>query len=124
MSQLALQLKAAMAAIEEAGLTPSQIDGIMPFPNLGRAEEFAANLGCQNLRFATTVHMGGAAPAASLQLAGAAVEAGIAQGWHRWVDDVVSIDRFGASAPGATVMRELGIDVDNVVARVRSLIGA
>ena len=53
-----------------------------------------------------------------------AVEAGISQGWHRWVDDVVSIDRFGASAPGDTVMRELGLNVDNVVARAKSLIGA
>ena len=53
-----------------------------------------------------------------------AVEAGVSQGWHQWVDDVVSIDRFGASAPGGTVMRELGINVDNVVARVRALIGA
>ena len=53
-----------------------------------------------------------------------AIEAGVPQGWHQWVDDVVSIDRFGASAPGDTVMRELGINVDNVVARVRALIGA
>ena len=52
-----------------------------------------------------------------------AVEAGISQGWHRWVDDVVSIDRFGASAPGSTVMRELGLDVDNVVARAKVLLG-
>ncbi len=53
-----------------------------------------------------------------------AVEAGIGQGWHRWVDDVVSIDRFGASAPGDTVMRELGISPDNVAARARALLGA
>lgn len=52
-----------------------------------------------------------------------AVEAGIAQGWHRWVDDVVSIDRFGVSAPGDTVMRELGFNVDNVVARAKTLLG-
>ena len=58
------------------------------------------------------------------ELPSLAVEAGVAQGWHQWVDDVVSIDRFGASAPGGTVMRELGINVDNVVARVRTLIGA
>ena len=50
------------------------------------------------------------------ELPSLAVEAGVAQGWHQWVDDVVSIDRFGASAPGGTVMRELGINVDNVVA--------
>lgn len=58
------------------------------------------------------------------ELPSLAVEAGVAQGWHQWVDDVVSIDRFGASAPGGTVMRELGINVDNVVARARTLIGA
>ena len=52
-----------------------------------------------------------------------AVEAGVAQGWHQWVDDVVSIDRFGASAPGDTVMRELGISADNVAARARALLG-
>src|SRR4051812_25027960 len=64
MSQLAIQLRASMAAIEDAGLTPRQIDGIMPFPNLGSAEEIAASLGVERLRFAATVHMGGAAPVA------------------------------------------------------------
>lgn len=52
-----------------------------------------------------------------------AVEAGVSQGWHRWVDDVVAIDRFGASAPGDRVMRELGLNVDNVVARAISMLG-
>jgi len=51
-----------------------------------------------------------------------AIEAGVTQGWHRWVDDVVGIDRFGASAPGGTVLFELGISVDNLVARVRTLL--
>ena len=37
-----------------------------------------------------------------------AVEAGVRFGWERYADDVVSIDRFGASAPGDVVMRELG----------------
>ncbi len=50
------------------------------------------------------------------------VEAGISQGWHRWVDDVVAIDRFGASAPGDTVMRELGINPENVAARAAALL--
>ena len=46
LSQLGLQLQAALHAIADAGITPAEVDGIMPFPNLGRAEEFAANLGC------------------------------------------------------------------------------
>jgi len=51
-----------------------------------------------------------------------AIEAGVTQGWHRWVDDVVGIDRFGASAPGDTVLQELGISVDNLVARAQALL--
>ena len=44
--------------------------------------------------------------------------AGLAQVGRR-----CGVDRFRASAPGGTVMRELGINVDNVVARARTLIG-
>ncbi|MDW3218381.1 MAG: transketolase [Acidimicrobiales bacterium] len=58
-------------------------------------------------------------PAATPSLA---VEAGATMGWHRWVDDVVGIERFGASAPGDTVLEKLGINADNVVARARALI--
>src|SRR5437868_10841950 len=43
-----------------------------------------------------------------------AVEAASPFGWERWADDTVSIDRFGASAPGATVLAELGFTGDNV----------
>jgi len=53
-----------------------------------------------------------------------AVEAGVAQGWHRWVDDVASIERFGASAPGDVVMEQLGFDVATISARVLSLLDA
>ena len=65
MTQLGIQLQASLAALADAGLKPQQLDGVMPFPNLGSAEEFAANLGIASLRFASTVHMGGAAPVAS-----------------------------------------------------------
>ncbi len=51
-----------------------------------------------------------------------AVEAGSTMGWRRWVDDAVGIDRFGASAPGATVMERLGISAANVAARARALV--
>jgi transketolase len=53
------------------------------------------------------------------------VEAAASLGWHRWVGeagDVLCLDRFGASAPGATALKELGFNVDNVVARARALL--
>ena len=50
------------------------------------------------------------------------VEAQVALGWHRWVDDVVSIERFGASAPGDIVLAELGINPTNVAERARALL--
>jgi len=46
------------------------------------------------------------------------VEAGISMGWSRWVDASVSIDRFGASAPGGEVLKRLGITPDHVAATV------
>jgi transketolase len=54
-----------------------------------------------------------------------AVEAGVGLGWERWVGQrgsVVSIERFGASAPGATVLEKLGFTSDNVAARARALL--
>jgi transketolase len=53
------------------------------------------------------------------------VEAGVAQGWERWVGDhgdSVALDRYGASAPGGPVMAELGFNVDNVVARATAVL--
>jgi len=47
-----------------------------------------------------------------------AVEAGVSDIWRKYVGldgVVVGIDRFGISAPGDTVMSELGISVENVV---------
>jgi len=55
-----------------------------------------------------------------------AVEAGVSQGWWRYVGergDVVSVDRFGASAPGPVVMREYGFSADAVVDRALALLG-
>jgi transketolase len=52
-----------------------------------------------------------------------AVEAGSPFGWERYADDVVGIDRFGASAPLDVVMRELGFTVEHVVERAHALLG-
>src|SRR4029078_7319405 len=54
-----------------------------------------------------------------------AVELGVAQGWHRYVGDrgdVLSVERFGASAPGQVVLREYGFTVDAVCARATALL--
>jgi transketolase len=56
-----------------------------------------------------------------------AVEAGIAQGWHRYVGEhgaVLSIERFGASANAEVMMREYGFTVENVCNRALALIKA
>jgi transketolase len=55
-----------------------------------------------------------------------AVEAGLPQGWHRYVGDdgdIIGIERFGASAPGNIVMEKLGFTVNHVVERARALLG-
>jgi transketolase len=51
-----------------------------------------------------------------------AVEAGTSFGWDRWVDDSVSIDRFGASAPGSQALANFGYTPENVAQRARQLI--
>jgi transketolase len=54
-----------------------------------------------------------------------AIEAGVRQGWDRYVGpvgNVVCLDRFGASAPGEVALRELGFNVDNVLQHVRGLL--
>jgi len=56
-----------------------------------------------------------------------AVEAGISMGWDRYVGArgaVIGIDRFGASAPGATVMEKYGIKAAAAVARTKELLKA
>jgi transketolase len=50
------------------------------------------------------------------------VEAATTFGWERYADASIGIDRFGASAPGATVFDELGINVDHVVEQARLLL--
>jgi transketolase len=51
-----------------------------------------------------------------------AVEAGLPQGWHRYVGDIIGVERFGASAPGNVVLEKFGFTVDNVVERALVLL--
>jgi transketolase len=54
-----------------------------------------------------------------------AVEPGATMSWWKWVGsdgDVLGLDRFGASAPGVTVLEKLGFTAENIAARARALL--
>ncbi|MBN1440960.1 MAG: transketolase [Anaerolineales bacterium] len=54
-----------------------------------------------------------------------AVEAGAAQGWEKWVGErgaVVSIDRFGASAPLAVLQEKFGFTAEALARRAKDLL--
>ena len=75
-SVLSLQLEASLKAIEDAGLKPSDIDGVIPYSGVV-AEDFITNLGLPDLRFSAVTPLGGASCVAAVQCAVAAVAAGI-----------------------------------------------
>jgi transketolase len=61
-------------------------------------------------------------PAVTARLA---VEAGVCQGWDRYVGTsgaVICLNRFGGSAPGEVALRELGFNVENVLKQARKLL--
>ena len=74
---LSLQLEASLRAIEDAGLKPSDIDGLIPYGLGAVAEDLATNFGIADLRFSATTPMGGASAVAAVQCAAAVIEAGI-----------------------------------------------
>jgi len=54
-----------------------------------------------------------------------AVEAGATLGWWKYVGldgGVIGVDRFGASAPGPVVLKELGFSAENVAAKAKALV--
>jgi acetyl-CoA acetyltransferase len=73
-----LQLEASLNAINDAGLDPKDIDGIVAYAaSPVVAEDFITNFGIPDLRFSATTPMGGASCVAAVQAATAAIAAGI-----------------------------------------------
>ncbi|MEP6945605.1 MAG: transketolase [Acidobacteriota bacterium] len=61
-------------------------------------------------------------PAVTARLA---VEAGVSMGWSKYVGDAgdtLSVDKFGASAPGEDVLRDYGFTVENVIKIARRIL--
>lgn len=85
---LDLMVEACVAALADAGLKGSDVNGLIPPPIIAPSEPLAANLGIEDLRYAVTHNQGGASPVASLQSAALAISQGIADtvlvtlGWH------------------------------------------
>ncbi|MGH7783660.1 MAG: transketolase-like TK C-terminal-containing protein, partial [Candidatus Binatia bacterium] len=53
------------------------------------------------------------------------VEAGVSQGWHKYIGDkgdTLCVDRFGASAPGEDVFRDYGFTVENVIKKAKAIL--
>ncbi|MQR96422.1 transketolase [Fictibacillus phosphorivorans] len=54
-----------------------------------------------------------------------AIEMGASLGWHKYVGlegDTVTIDTFGASAPGEVIQKEFGFTPENIVKRVKDML--
>jgi transketolase len=54
-----------------------------------------------------------------------AVEAGVSQGWERWIGPkglFIGVERFGASAPGKRMFEEYGLTVEDVIIKTQQLL--
>lgn len=77
LSAFELQLESSQKAIHDAGLSPKDVDGIIPIGVVsGPADDFIENFGIPDLRFSAVIPHGGASPVMALQCAAAAVATG------------------------------------------------
>jgi acetyl-CoA acetyltransferase len=78
-SEMKLACEAVLAAINDAGLAPSDIDGMVTYSADNNPEiEIARHLGIGELRHFSRVHYGGGAACGTIELASMAVATGVA----------------------------------------------
>ncbi|MCB1475389.1 MAG: transporter [Rhodobiaceae bacterium] len=88
MSILQMVSKASMDAIKDSGLSPKDIDAVIPPPGFVAWDEIAAQVGIPEVRYTACPQMGGASPVAALITASMAVATGMANavlvpiGWN------------------------------------------
>jgi acetyl-CoA acetyltransferase len=79
-SELQLAAEATLAALRDAGLEPSDVDGMVTFTMDGNPEiELARILGVGELRFFSRIPYGGGAAAGTIQQAAMAIATGVAE---------------------------------------------
>ena len=73
-----LQVESSLKAIADAGLSPKDIDGVIPIGIVsGIAEDFIDNFGIRDLHFSALIPHGGASPVMALQAAATVIATGI-----------------------------------------------
>jgi acetyl-CoA acetyltransferase len=78
-SEMRLAVEATAAALDDAGIDPAQVDGMVTFTMDGNPEiEIARNLGIGELTFFSRIHHGGGAACATVEQAAMAVATGVA----------------------------------------------
>ncbi len=96
-SELQLSCEATLAALADAGLAPSDVDGLVTFTMDSSSEiALARELGIGDLRFYSRMSCGGGATCATVQQAASAVATGVA-------DVVVLVLPARLPTPAATV---------------------
>ena len=112
-SELRLAAEATLAALADAGLSPSDVDGLVTFTMDNTAEiALARELGISELRFFSRIHYGGGAACATVQQAAMAIASGIAEVvvCYRALNER-SGHRFGqVSAAAASAPTSAGVD--------------
>jgi len=100
-SEQSLAAEAVRRALEDAGIPPQEVDGLVPYAHGVPVEDLLGNLPISRLRFSASVQMGGASMVASLRLAAVALAAGVAS------TIVVYVARNGSSA--SRIGRRVGV---------------